>query len=131
MAWGQVTDFGQTFGLGSGFDGVDLGTISTANPPAADNSNGSPQMQSFDWSSLNWIGGALDKALNYSLANDTLDYNSQIQKNNQQLQAAALYRQQYGQYPAGYPVGYTQPLSGRQLLFWGAVGLGVYMLVSK
>lgn len=130
MAWGTVNDFGQGFGLGTGFDGVDLGTIDTATPPAADNSNGAPQMQSFDWSSLSWIGGALDKALNYSLQRDQLDYNSQIAKTNQQLQAAALYRQQYP-YGTGAPVGYTQPLSGRQLLFWGAVAVGVYLVVSK
>jgi len=47
MAWG-VSDFGQGFGLGSGFDGMDLGTIDTATPPLADNSNGSPQMQPFE-----------------------------------------------------------------------------------
>jgi len=82
MAWG-VSDFGQGFGLGSGFDGMDLGTIDTATPPLADNSNGSPQMQPFDWSSVSWIGGALDKALNFSLQKDQLDYarqNSQYQR---------------------------------------------------
>jgi hypothetical protein len=127
MAWGEVSDFGQGFGLGSGFDGVDLGTIDTASPPLADNSNGSAPMQSMDWSSLSWIGGALDKALNFSLQKDQMDYQSQIAKQNQQLQAAALYRQQYG-YGV---VGATQPLNGRQLLVYGAIGLGIFMLVSK
>lgn len=131
MDWGTVSDFGQGgFSLGSGFDGIDLGTINTATPPLADNSNGSSQMQSFDWSNLSWIGGALNTALNYSLTRDKMDYDSQIAKNSQQLQAAALYRQQYP-YGTAYPVGAAQPLSGRQLLFWGAIGLGVYMVVSK
>lgn len=124
MAWG-VSDFGQGFGLGSGFDGFDLGTIDTATPPLADNSNGSPQMQPFDWSSVSWIGGALDKALNFSLQKDQLDYARQNSQYQAQLAARQQYYGQYGQ------VGYAQPLSGRQIIVFAAIGLGVMMLMSK
>lgn len=124
MDWG-IGDFS----LGSGFNGIDLSTIDTATPPLADVSNGSPGMQASNWLDMNWISGALDKALNYSIAKDERDYQRQVQQQVLSLQQMALYNQRLSMMGAGQ-VGGSQPLSTRQIIVFGAIGLGI-LLMSK
>lgn len=123
-------NFGQgDLSLGTGFDGINLSSIDTSTPPLADNSNGAPSMSSTNWGDLSWIGAGLDKALNFTLAKDQLDYKNQAMQQQNMLALSAQrynYAAQYG--GLGVPPGGA--LTSRQLLLFGALGLGIFLMVK-
>jgi hypothetical protein len=116
------------FGLGSGFDGVDLSTITNGadmSTPLGDVSNGADPMQSstptgtgsgvfLDTNTQNAIFGSLNNVLNYALYRDSV----QMQRNPTALQTGTLALQQ-------------QKAKSSNLLIWIAAGVLLFMAVEK